>query len=197
MERTTGDSLLLGMNVGVVTDNADPLNLYRVRVRIPGLIEPASAWAFPLGMPGGGSKRRGLAFGPEVGTEVAVFFNQGDVDHPYYMIGNWGTDEVPGPVGGYAGSDETAEVVPSADAHDVIAMETKRYVIIIDDRVGKERLVLRDKNTGDQLLMDGVKGGIQVLATAMLHLKSMGSVVIDGAAVTIQGRAVLANPKAI
>ena len=80
----------LGLYVGEVVDRADPEGLGRVRVRIPGLIEPASAWAFPLGTLGGGTDRRGFFAVPERGAEVGVLFHQGDVDHPFYLAGHWG-----------------------------------------------------------------------------------------------------------
>ena len=54
----THDSRLLGMYVGYVTKRDDDEQLGRVRVCIPGVLEPESAWAWPLGTSGGGSKDR-------------------------------------------------------------------------------------------------------------------------------------------
>jgi len=86
----THDSRLLGMYVGYVTKRDDEEQLGRVRVCIPGVLEPESAWAWPLGTSGGGSKDRGFFAVPEEGAEVAVFFNQGNVDAPYYLAAHWG-----------------------------------------------------------------------------------------------------------
>ena len=52
----THDTRLLGMYVGYVTRRDDAEQLGRVRVSIPGVLEPESAWAWPLGTVGGGSK---------------------------------------------------------------------------------------------------------------------------------------------
>src|SRR6185503_13488238 len=82
------DQRLLGLHVGHVVDRADPLKLGRVRIRIPGLIQAASAWAFPLGTLGGGSDRRGFFAVPEDGAEVGVLFQEGDVERPYYLSGH-------------------------------------------------------------------------------------------------------------
>lgn len=79
----THDSRLLGMYVGYVTKRDDEAQLGSVRVCIPGVLEPESAWAWPLGTSGGGSKDRGFFAVPEEGAEVAVFFNQGNVDALY------------------------------------------------------------------------------------------------------------------
>jgi len=84
------DTRLFGMYVGHVTDRKDPDKLGRVRVCVPGLLEPHSAWAWPLGTVGGGSKNRGFFAVPEEGAEVALFFNQGDVDKPYFISAHWG-----------------------------------------------------------------------------------------------------------
>ena len=50
------DTRLLGLYVGYVTHRRDPERLGRVRVCIPGVLEPHSAWAWPLGTAGGGFK---------------------------------------------------------------------------------------------------------------------------------------------
>ena len=78
------------MYVGYVTDRRDPEGLGRVRVCVPGVLEPFSAWAWPLGTSGGGMKDHGFFAVPEEGAEVAIFFNQGDVDAPYYLSAHWG-----------------------------------------------------------------------------------------------------------
>jgi uncharacterized protein involved in type VI secretion and phage assembly len=179
------------LHVGEVVDNVDPEGLGRVRVRIPGLVEPASAWALPLGTVGGGSDRRGFFGVPEQGAEVGVLFHQGDVDHPFYLCGHWGKPggqtEVPEPVRG----------VPPADVPRVHAFETGRFLLVFDDRAGAEALVVRDKLSGDQIEFDGAGMGITVQATSALILKADGLVSIEGALVQINGRPVLAGGKAI
>ena len=42
------DPRLFGLFIGYVTHRRDPEQLGRVRVCIPGLLEPHSAWAWPL-----------------------------------------------------------------------------------------------------------------------------------------------------
>ena len=86
----TDDLRLHGVFMGVVTDRRDPEGLGRVRVTVPGLLEPHSAWARPLGTVGGGSKDQGIFAVPEVGAEVAVFFEQGQIDAPLYLCAHCG-----------------------------------------------------------------------------------------------------------
>jgi uncharacterized protein involved in type VI secretion and phage assembly len=174
-----------GLYIGQVVDRADPEQLGRVRVRIPGLIEPASTWAFPLGTVGGGSEGRGFFAVPEVGAEVGILFHQGDVDHPYYLSGHWGkpggASEVPSP----------ARALSSGNAPKVRAFETRRFVLVFDDRDGQEGLRIADKISGDQIEFDGVAMGITIKATSALRLQADGLVSIEGTTVVINGRLVL------
>jgi uncharacterized protein involved in type VI secretion and phage assembly len=190
-EFDTDDPRYTALYMGEVVDREDPECLGRVRVRIPGLIEPASAWAWPLGTVGGGSDQRGFFSVPEKGAEVGVLFHQGDVDHPHYLCGHWGKPdgqtEVPEPIRELA-KEETPQVR---------AFETGRFLLVFDDRAGKEALVVKDKKSGDQIEFDGKGMGITVKATSALMLKADGMVSIDAAVVQINGRLVLPGTKAI
>lgn len=175
----------LGLYIGVVVDRADPERVGRVRVRIPGLVEPASAWAFPLGTVGGGNDRRGFFAVPENGAEVGVLFHQGEVDQPFYLAGHWGrpngTTEIPTPA-----RDLSKEETPQ-----VRAFETRRFVLAFDDRGGSEALRIQDKTSGDQIEFDGVGLGITIRATSALILHADGLVSIEGTTILLNGRLVL------
>lgn len=179
------DHRLLGLHVGHVVDRADPLKLGRVRVRIPGLIQDASAWAFPLGTLGGGSDRRGFFAVPEDGAEVGVLFQEGDVERPWYLSGHWGSPggatEVPGP----------ARELSKTETPQVRVLETQRFVLVFDDRAGHEALRIEDKLSGDQIEFDGTALGMTVKATSALILKADGLINIEGTTVVINGRVVL------
>ena len=86
---------LRGIYHGVVTDNVDPLRLGRVRFRIPGLIEPQSAWAFPAGGLMGGIKARGSFSVPKKDADIVCVFVGGDADAPVFFSGHYGANERP------------------------------------------------------------------------------------------------------
>lgn len=190
-EFDTDDPRYTALYIGEVVDREDPESLGRVRVRVPGLVDPASAWAFPLGTVGGGSDRRGFFSVPEKGAEVGVLFHQGDIDHPFYLCGHWGKP------GGTAEVPEPARDLPKEDAPNVRAFETGRFLLVFDDRAGKEAFLVKDKKSGDQIEFDGAAMGITIKATAGLVLRADGLVNIEGAAVQINGRLVLPGPKPI
>lgn len=176
----------------VVTDNADPLGLHRVRVRIPGMAED-SPWAFPVGTQGGGSPQRGAWTSPKVGADVVVMFLGGDFDRPVYWCAWWGIPE--------AGTEVPTEVaaVPNAEAHLIQTIhESDRVKVWVDERAGKEQIAIADKGDPDTYLqIDMTQGSITISATASVIIKCLGLVRIEGAQVTIQDRVVNPDVKAI
>jgi hypothetical protein len=186
------DHRLLGLHIGHVVDREDPLKLGRVRIRIPGLIRDASAWAFPLGTLGGGSDQRGFFAVPENGAEVGVLFQEGDVERPYYLAGHWGTP------GGATEIPEPARGLSREETPQVRVFETRRFLLVFDERVGHETLRIEDKAPGGaQIELDGTALGMTVKATSALILKADGLINIEGTTVVINGRLVLPTGGAI
>lgn len=176
------DPRYCAMYAGVVVDNRDPERLGRVRVRIPGLVETQTGWALPMGMPGSGAAQRGFWDVPDVGAEVCIWFQGGDVDHPYFLAGNWGRGEQPASIAATEGTTEPTQVK---------AYETARWAITFDERPGKELLQIRDKKSGDAIEIDGVAFGIQIKGSAAVNIEATGPVSISGLQVTLNGRQVL------
>ena len=165
----------LGLHIGHVVDRADPERLGRVRARIPGLVEPASAWAFPLGTVGGGSDCRGFFAVPELGAEVGVLFHGGDVDHPYYLGGHWGRP------GGNSEVPEPARDLSPAETPQVRVFETGRFLLVFDDRSGQESLRLQDKVSGDLITL-GAGAGVTVTTASNLIIQAGGKVSLKAVA---------------
>lgn len=190
-----------GLETGTVVRNDDPLKLGRVTFTIPGLVEPESDWAWPLGNPGGGGgadgARRGAYVPPSVGAEVGVLFKGGDTDAPYYLTGNYGLpdgkSEVPGPVGGYAtplysGAPGTPEDISPEEAPLVKAFESDEWVVVVDDRPGKGSLKLENKISGDHILMLGKpRYGMELRVTGTLRLAAEGQLDLASNNLTFNG----------
>ncbi len=184
----------LGLYEGTVVKNNDPLQLGRVTMTIPAVVEPESGWVLPIGSAGGGGRRRGMLFVPKPGDSIAVFFHGGNPDQPRYMPGHWGLPgnvrETPGVVGGYTPDGEAAPVVTPEEAPLIPALETDRWIVIFDDRPTKERLLIQDKTTGDLFEFDGVKKGLRIKATSLLDLECEGMVSIRALQLILNGRRV-------
>ncbi|MCA9557607.1 MAG: hypothetical protein KC583_03485 [Myxococcales bacterium] len=174
------DTRLLGMYVGYVTHRSDPEGLGRVRVCVPGVLEPHSAWAWPLGTSGGGFKDRGFFAVPEEGAEVAVFFNQGDIDAPYYLSAHWGK---PG------GESEVPEEAQK-DPPDNRVLATPTFRVELDESEGARKLKLTNRKTGDHLLFDAEENSITLEGTTAITIRAVGAITLEATQVTIAGRVV-------
>lgn len=178
-DKETPEPRYYGQENGVVTANADPLMIGRVKARIPGLHDETE-WLLPYG---GGSKQRGKWQVPKVGADVAIWFHRGDPHgNGYYEPGNWGRIEAPTFISG----DPT---VTPATAPLIAGVEDDRYYVVIDNRPGVQRAALVDKVSGDKVELDGKLRRLNLFCTGTLTI-SGGQVLINGARVVINGRPV-------
>ncbi|WP_437755107.1 phage baseplate assembly protein V [Sorangium sp. So ce1389] len=152
-----------GKYEGVVTDNADPLEIGRVRARVPAVLgeDVPSGWALPCA-PYGGGKDRGFLFVPEVGDTVWIEFAGGDPSRPIWSGCFWGAPESTGQaddLGTEAGSE-----VPTSEG----------------TKAGPKRHILRTK-AGHRIFLDD-DGEVVVLAhgsdKAEIRLTKSGEVVV-------------------
>ncbi|MEQ9363920.1 MAG: phage baseplate assembly protein V [Leptospirales bacterium] len=151
------ESKVLGVMVGVVTDNQDPDRLGRVKVRLPRLTgEEESAWARVVTFMAGPDM--GAVFIPEVDDEVLVAFEQGDVNLPY-VIGSLhnGKDNAP-----YANADglNKERVIKSKSGH----------VIRLDDTPGLEKIEIIDKTGDNMITIDSAENKIKIEAKTEIEL---------------------------
>jgi uncharacterized protein involved in type VI secretion and phage assembly len=74
---------------GFVSDNKDPENLGRLRLRVPALLgEEVTAWALPC-LPFGGQSGHGFFTLPEIDAQVWVEFEAGDISKPIWTGTFW------------------------------------------------------------------------------------------------------------
>lgn len=138
-----GEPRYYGLYYAFVVDNVDPLKMGRVKFTIPGLVEPESPWAWPIGM-GGGSAQNGGWDVPKRGAAVGAMFHGGDIDEPVYFLGWYGRGEAPGP----------ANDASAADAADKIkCFESDRHLVVLDGV--KEQVLIKDKSSGNVIVMKG------------------------------------------
>lgn len=191
-EHDTHDDRYTAVYRGVVTANDDPKKIGRVRFRVPGLIDPQSAWAHPFTV-GGGNPGRGIYFVPEVGAEVACWFHQGDVDHPHYIGGVWNAP------GGASTLNERITGKSAADAPKVKVIETERWLIVMDDSADTGGYLIQDKLSGglDAIEFNGLTRALTIKATSSITIQSLGQIQIQGLSVTINGRPVLPSGEPI
>lgn len=171
---------MYGFHLGFVTARNDPESLGRVRLCVPGLLEPQSDWAWPLAGCGGGAKDHGFFAVPPLGAEVAVFFRGGDLEAPHYLAAHWGKP------GGQSEVPEEAR----REHPDNRVLSTPTFRIEMDEATGAERLKLTNKRTGDALTFDARDNTITLNATTAVVIRAVGAIELDAAQITIKGRQV-------
>jgi Type VI secretion system/phage-baseplate injector OB domain len=136
-----------GKYEGVVSANADPKGLGRIRAYVPAVLGPdvQSGWALPCAVFGGG-KERGLIAVPEVNDTVWIEFAGGDPSRPIWAGAFWGAPSSTGAEGDLGA--EAGNEVPTADG---------------SARGGPGRLVLRTKS-GHRLYADDDAGIVAIVA---------------------------------
>jgi uncharacterized protein involved in type VI secretion and phage assembly len=201
--------MVLGVVVGIVTNNQDRDGMGRVKVRFPWRDDSdESYWARIATLMAG--KDRGSFFLPEVGDEVLVAFEHGDMNHPYVLGNLWnGVDKPPGT---NADGKNNIRKIKSRSGHEVILdddqtkgkieIHTKAgHKILLDDSSGQEKIEIVDKTGNNSIKIDSVQNNIAIESAMQLKIKaatmefeSSGMMSIKaGATLTIQGALVKIN----
>ena len=196
------DGFLVGLAVGVVTDNKDPDHLARVRVRLPWHTGSDTSFWARTAMPMAGDDR-GFYFLPEVGAEVLVGAEDGDPSHLYVLGTLWNGQQKP-PVAGDDGNN--TRMVKSRSKHTVrfnddpntpeieVRLSDGRrilldqHTIVIDD--AHQNVITFRSDSGaieisatQQLTLKAAS--ISIEATTALNVKSSGTLALNGALVQI------------
>ncbi|MBC8162443.1 MAG: VgrG-related protein [Roseiflexaceae bacterium] len=193
-----------GVVIGIVTDNNDPDNLGRIKVKYPWFSnDHASDWARIVSI--GGGPKRGMQFIPEINDEVLIGFELGDMHHPYIIGGLWnGKDKPPLPTSKVvSGSNVINRVVYSRKGHHLdffddvgppghILIETwkEQLSVKLDDT---EKLI-RIKTRQHTVTINDQSNNITVDCGGDLTITAAGQISITGVAgVNIQGAIVKIN----
>lgn len=169
-----------GVVVGIVTNNNDPEQLGRVKVKFPWLDDgQESHWA-RLAAPGAGNER-GLLLLPEVEDEVLVAFEQGDVGRPYIIGGLWNGKDAP-----------PAEAVLSGKVQTrVLKTRTGHVIELQDDGSGGNGFITLKTKDGhtitasdsDRKVTIVSKGGNEIVISdteRSISINSNGSIKLEG-----------------
>jgi uncharacterized protein involved in type VI secretion and phage assembly len=144
-QRSAGDARVFGLVVGVVTNNQDPDNLGRVKVRFPWLSTLDESYWARLAVPAGGAY-----FLPEVDGEVLVAFEHGDLRFPYILGALWNGKDVP-PANNGDGKNNV-RLIKSRSGH----------VIKLNDEDGKETIEITDKTGKNSIVIDTAKNTLTI-----------------------------------
>lgn len=192
--------------VGVVTNTKDPERLGRVKVKYPTMSDADESWWARVASVGAGPAR-GLQAGFEVGDEVLVGFEHGDLRRPIVVGGLWSIKHRPPRDAGAV--DPTTGLVVSqmwrSHAGHVVELHDSRtpaesYVTVVlrDGRtklhIGEDGVTIEAPTpvsiTSDQGISLTAKGDI-ALDGMNVTIKAKSKVSVDGAVVAVKGKAQL------
>ena len=150
---------------GVVSDNADPNNLGRIKAKVSDVYgEEESGWAMPA-VPYAG-KSVGLFLIPPTDALVWIEFEHGDPDYPIWSGCFWADNEVP---------------VSPASA-DKKVLKTGAGTITLDDTEGSTSITIETTNSL-KLKMD--QQGIEISNGSQKIMISSSSVSVDDGALEV------------
>lgn len=176
-EPAHGDGRLFGVVVGIVTNNRDPENMHRVKVRFPWLNrEDESNWArVASAMAGNG---RGAYFLPEVDDEVLVAFEHGSVEHPYVIGSLWNGRDAP-PENNSDGANNN-RAFKSRSGH----------IVRLCDRSGQESVEIIDKTGKNRIVISTSGNKISIEAQGDITMTSQtGKVTISAVGIELKSKA--------
>jgi uncharacterized protein involved in type VI secretion and phage assembly len=148
-----------GVVVGIVTNNQDPDNMHRVKVRFPWLNQDhESNWArVATSMAGNG---RGAYFLPEVDDEVLVAFEHGLIDQPYIIGSLWN------------GKDQPPESNQNGENNHRAFKSRSGHIIRFNDQDGQETIEIIDKTGNNKIIIDSSNNTVTIEASSDIEIKS-------------------------
>ena len=131
---------IYGVVLGLVTNNQDPKDMGRVKVRFHMFDKKIeSDWCRVASLFAG--KERGALFLPEVEDEVVIAFEHGDVNFPFVIGSVWNGKDAPPKK---KNKDNNLKILRSRAGHE----------ITFDDTKGNENLTIKDSSTKNTIEID-------------------------------------------
>jgi len=148
-EESSSNPLIQGVVIALVTDNKDPKNLARIKVKYPVLnSDLESDWVRMVSFMAGND--RGGYFLPEIGDEVLVAFGFGNINNPYVVGALYNGVDKP-PQNNQNGENNLREI-KSRSGH----------VIRFDDKDSAEKIEIIDKTGNNKIIIASADNTISI-----------------------------------
>lgn len=192
---------IFGVTAGIVTNNQDPDGLGRIKIRFPWLSDDNETdWVRIATLMAGGE--RGSFFLPEVGDEVLVAFEHGDINHPYVIGALWNGAANP-PETNSDGRNNIRKIT-SRSGHEIIfnddntAMQERIEIhtngghrVVLDDSTGQEKIEITDRTGSNKITIDSVQNSITIESALRLKIKAAVVEIEGTTSLTLKSTAVL------
>ena len=170
-------SKIYGVITGIVTNNQDPDELGRVKIKIPRISgEDESNWARVISFMAG--KDRGAFYLPEVDDEVLVAFECGNINMPYVIGSLWNGEDVPPETN--SDGENNIRIIKSRSGH----------IIKLDDTDGEEKIEIVDKNENNMIIIDTKNEKISIKSNKDIEISApTGTIIMDAKDIEITSSA--------
>lgn len=179
-----GGGRIPGVVIGIVTDNRDPSNECRVKLKFPWMSDQyESDWARNVQLWAG--KGYGSVIVPEVGDEVAVAFEQGDIHRPFVLGGLYNGQDVP-----YPGTPELIDTAGAVTRRDLVS-RTGHLMSMTEMAGTSDGITLKTAGNGYRLELSKLNRTVTLEAdgTVVIEAKGTGAMTIRAAGdLDISGR---------
>ncbi len=171
------DGRCYGVVVGIVTNNRDPENMHRVKLRFPWLTaSDESNWARVASVMAGNG--RGAYFLPEIDDEVLVVFEHGIVEQPFVIGSLWNGKDAPHESNNDGKNDNRS--IRSRSGH----------LVRLCDRAGEEKIEIIDKTGNNRIVISASDDRITIEAQGDIGIRSQtGKLTLEAVGVEIRSRA--------
>ena len=162
-----------GVAVGLVINNLDPQGQGRVQVKLPNFSDlDVGHWARIAVLMAG--NQRGTYFLPEIGDEVLVAFENGDIERPFVLGGLWNGQDSP-PDSNSDGKNNK-RLIKSRSGH----------IVRFDDTDGAEKIEIIDKSGNNAITFDTANNTIKIASAQDITIDaSQGSIKLTAQKVSI------------
>jgi uncharacterized protein involved in type VI secretion and phage assembly len=206
IEEKDEKTAVYGVVVGIVTNNQDPEQMGRAKVNFPWLdSNDESYWARIATFMGG--KERGAYFLPEIGDEVLVSFEHGDVHQPYILGSLWNGQDKPPETN--SDGKNNKRIIKSRSGHKIILDDTQGnekveiltnagHAIVLDDSSGNEKIEIKDKTGNNSISIDSAQNSLSIksqmkisIEAQMIEIKGQMKIGIEAQMIEIKAGATL------
>lgn len=173
------------LTTAIVTNNKDPENLGRVKIKYPWDLENEESYWARISTPMAGNEM-GIYFIPEVDDEVLVAFIDGNIEYPIVIGALWNQSDLP-PENNSDGKNNIRKI-KSRSGHQITLDDNEEgntkveiksvsgHKILLDDTSGSENILIEDKS-GSSVHLDSTSN--------KLTIKSNMDVSIEGVNISI------------
>jgi len=145
------------------------------------------------------SSEYGTFFLPEVGDEVVVSFDNGDIDYPYILGSMWNEENKP-PLDNSDGKNNI-RTIKSRSGHEIVLDDSDNgkieintnsgHKISLDDSKGGEKIEIIDKSGKNAISLDSNQNSIDISSEMKLAIKSKMIDIEAGANMKIKSSGIL------